>query len=106
VNEALEQQKFAHENRRFVESRREGYLSEAYFSAGLTASTQLITIAVVIFGGAEIASASLDAADLVTFLMCVAILIDPIQRAVNIARLVQEGLTGLNRFMEMMEIEP
>lgn len=106
ANEALEQQKFAHENRRFVESRREGYLSEAYFSAGLTASTQLITIAVVIFGGAEIASASLDAADLVTFLMCVAILIDPIQRAVNIARLVQEGLTGLNRFMEMLEIEP
>lgn len=105
-NEAIEQEKFAYENRRFVNSRRDGYRSEAYFSGGLIAFTQLITIAVIIFGGVGIARESLDAPDLVMFLMCVAILIDPIHRAVNIARLIQEGMTGFNRFMEIMEIEP
>jgi ATP-binding cassette subfamily B protein len=106
ANEAIETHKFAYANERFVDSRREGYRSESYFSGGLTAFTQLITIAVIIFGGIGITSASLDAADLVTFLMCVAILIDPIQRAVNIARLLQEGITGFSRFMEVMETQP
>ncbi|MCC6458127.1 MAG: ABC transporter ATP-binding protein [Caldilineaceae bacterium] len=106
TNEEIEKRKFAHENRRFVESRSDGYRSEAYFSAGLVASTQLITIAVVIFGGASIVNASLDLADLVTYLLCVGILIEPIQRVVNFARLYQEGITGFSRFMEMLEVEP
>jgi len=61
---------------------------------------------VVVFGGVAIANQSLNLADLVTFLLCIGILIEPIQRAVNIARLLQEGLTGFNRFIEIMEIAP
>lgn len=106
TNEALEAHKFAHENARFVHSRRLGYRSEAWFSAGLLAFTQLITIAVILFGGVAIANQAMDAADLVTFLLFVAILIDPIQRAVNIVRLLQEGMTGFNRLMEVMEVAP
>ena len=105
-NEDLEYKKFACENNRFVKSRSDGYKSEACFSAGITAFTQLITIAVIIFGGAGIVHASLDVADLVTYLLCVSILIDPIQRAVNFARLYQEGITGFHRFMDMLEVEP
>jgi ATP-binding cassette subfamily B protein len=106
TNEEIEQKKFAYENRRFVDSRREGYRSEAYFYTGMTAFTQLMTIAVIIFGGAAIVNASLDLADLLTYLLFVAILIDPIQKFANLARLYQEGSTGFNRFMEIMEIEP
>jgi ATP-binding cassette subfamily B protein len=106
ANEPIEQAKFAHENSRFVASRRAGYRSEAWFSGGLFAFTQLMTVAVILLGGAAIAGGTLDAADLVTFLLCVAILIDPILRAVNLARLLQEGVTGFERFMEVMEIAP
>ena len=106
TNEEIEKKKFAYENNRFVDSRRDGYKSEAYFSGGMIAFTQLITIAVIIFGGASIVHASLDLADLVTYLLCVGILIDPIQRAVNFARLYQEGITGFSRYMDMMEVEP
>jgi ATP-binding cassette subfamily B protein len=106
TNEDIEQKKFAYENQRFVDSRSDGYKSEAYFSAGMIASTQLITIAVIVFGGIAIVHASLDLADLLTYLLCVGILVEPIQRLVNFARLYQEGLTGFNRFMEMLEIEP
>jgi len=105
TNEEIEKKKFAYENNRFVDSRRDGYKSEAYFSGGMIAFTQLITIAVIIFGGVGIVSASLDLADLVTYLLCVAILIDPIQRLVNFARLYQEGITGFNRFMDILEVE-
>lgn len=106
TNEALEKEKFAHENRRFVQSRSAGYKSEAYFSNGMIAFTELITIAVIIFGGAAIVNASLDLADLLTYLLCVGILIDPIQRLVNFTRLYQEGITGFNRFMEIMAVQP
>lgn len=106
TNEAIESKKFAHENNRFLMSRDEGYRSEAYFSAGLITSAQLFTVAVIIFGGAAIVNGTLELADLVTFLLCVAILTEPIQRFVNFGRLYQEGVTGFSRFMEILEIEP
>jgi ATP-binding cassette subfamily B protein len=106
TNEEIENKKFDYENNRFVDSRRKGYKSEAYFDGGMIAFTELITIAVIIFGGVSIVNASLDLADLLTYLLYVGILTQPIRRLVNFARLYQEGLTGFNRFMEMLEVAP
>jgi ATP-binding cassette subfamily B protein len=106
ANEAIERAQFARANRRFLDSRRDGYRSEAWFDSGMTAFTQLITVMVIVVGAAGILHATLDFADLLTFLLCVSILVDPIRRLVNFARLYQEGITGFDRFMEMLEIEP
>ena len=106
TNEEIEREKFAVENNRFVASRSEGYKSEAYFYSGMNGFTHLLTLAVIVFGGVAIAQATLDLADLLTYLLCVGLLIDPIKRAVNFARLYQEGITGFSRFMEMLEIAP
>lgn len=106
TNEAVEGRKFAHENARFVESRRAVYRSEAAFSIGMNAASQLITVAVVVFGGIAIVHATLDLADLLVYIMCVAILVEPINRVVNFARLIQEGITGFDRFMDMIEVQP
>ncbi|MHB8630089.1 MAG: ABC transporter ATP-binding protein [Aggregatilineales bacterium] len=106
TNEEIEKKKFADENERFVKSRRDGYRSEAYFYGGLMGFTQLLTITVIVCGGVTIINDSLDLADLLTFLMCVGILIEPIRKAINFARLYQEGITGFSRFMDMLEVEP
>ncbi|HEX2622679.1 MAG TPA: ABC transporter ATP-binding protein [Phototrophicaceae bacterium] len=106
TNEAVEKQKFNRENRRFVQSRSAGYKSESYFDAGLTAFTQLITVAVVVFGGVAIVNRSIDLADLLTYLLCVSIFTDPIRRGINFTFLYQEGVTGFKRFMDMLEVEP
>jgi ATP-binding cassette subfamily B protein len=106
TNEEAEKKKFAFANDRFFKSRKAGYQSEAYCYTVLEMFSQLITVAVIIFGGAAIAYASLNLSDLLTYLMCVAILIDPIQKLVNFVRLYQEGMTAFDRFMEMMEIGP
>jgi len=106
TNETIETNKFAYANNRFVESRRDGYRSETYFYEGMVAFTQLMTIVVIVFGGVAIVRKSLDLTDLVTYLLYIGILIEPIQRFVNFARLYQEGITGYDRFMEMMEVEP
>jgi ATP-binding cassette, subfamily B, bacterial len=106
TNEEIEKKKFAYENNRFLESRREGYKNEAYFYEGLITLTQLMTITVVIFGAASIVKGNLDLADLLTFLLYIVILIEPIQRLGNFTRLYQEGITGFERFMEILEVEP
>ena len=106
TNEELEKQKFSHENNRFVESRKDGYKSEACFYDGLITLTQLMTIAVVVVGATSILGGSLDLADLLVFLLYIGILIEPIQRLGNFTRLYQEGIAGFNRFMEVLEVEP
>jgi ATP-binding cassette subfamily B protein len=106
TNEGIENSKFADENRRFVQSRHDGYRNDAYFYGGMIAFTQLITIGVVVFGGIAILNAALELADLLTYLQCIGILIDPILRLVNFARWYQEGTTAFNRFMDIIEIAP
>ena len=106
ANERAESERFAHHNDRFLASRSDGYRAEAWFSSGMEAFTQLITIGVIVIGAGAIARDSLDLADLVTFLLCVAVLVDPIKRFTNFARSYQEGITGFDRFMEMLEVEP
>ncbi len=106
ANEEVEASRFAEENARFLQTRRFGYLSEAWAAAGLATFAQLVTVTVIVIGAARITAASMSAADLMTCLLCVAILVDPINRAVNIVRLWQEGLTGFDRFMDMLDIAP
>jgi ATP-binding cassette subfamily B protein len=106
TNEEVEARKFASANARFLASRRIEYKGYTYYSSGLIGFGQLITIAVVIFGAVAIVRAELDLADLATYLLCIAILIDPIQKLVNFGRLYQEGMTGFQRFMEMLEVTP
>ena len=105
TNEDIEKGKFAIQNNRFVQSRRDAYLNEAYFYNGMIAFTQLFTVAVVVLGGASIVKGSLSLSDLVTYLLYAGILLEPIRTALNFLRLYQEGITGFDRFMEVLEIQ-
>ncbi len=106
VNEETEKKKFAYENNRFLESRKSTYRNEAYLYQGVGLITQLITVTVIVFGGISITRASLDLADLITFLLYIGNFIEPIQKMMHMTEQFQEGITGFERFMEILEIEP
>lgn len=106
ANEQTEQEKFSRENLRFLESRKDGYREEAIYFQATEAFTQIITIAVVVFGGVSIVRGELDLADLLAFTMYVGGILDPIRRVVNFTRLYQAGLTGFDRVMEVLEQQP
>lgn len=106
ANEAEELARFETQNQRFLESRKDGYRSEAWFSVGTETFAQLITILVIVAGAVRILTAGLSVADLLTFLLCVAVLVDPVQRLANFVRLWQEGYTGFARAMELLEVQP
>lgn len=106
TNEDVEREKFGRQNARFVAARREVYKSDAWFYEPLVAFTQLLPVIVIVFGGARIVNQTLSLPDLLVYLLYVGILIEPIQRYVNFARLYQEGVTGFDRFMDILEVEP
>ncbi|GLQ54827.1 ABC transporter ATP-binding protein [Devosia nitrariae] len=106
ANEALEARRFEEENQRFLESRKDGYRSEAWFSVGSETFAQLVMVIVIVVGAVRILTAGLSVADMLTFLLCVAVLVDPIQRLANFVRLWQEGYTGFVRAMELLEVAP
>ena len=54
TNEQIEKEKFTYENNRFLDSRRDGYKSDSFFTAGMVFFTQLMPIAVIVFGGISI----------------------------------------------------
>jgi ATP-binding cassette, subfamily B, bacterial len=104
--ESAEIDRFDKENEHFLETRRHGYRAEALFSVCLSTYSQILTLLVIVFGTIAILQTSMSIADLMTFLLCIAILVDPIARAANFARLWQEGITGFHRFMEVLELSP
>jgi ATP-binding cassette subfamily B protein len=106
ANEEAEIIKFAHENNRFLESRKNGYKMESYLYQGVGLLTQLITVIVIVFGGASIVHATLDLPDLITFLLYIGNFIEPVQKLTHMTQQFQEGVTGFERFMEILEIEP
>ncbi len=106
ANEEAEIIKFAHENNRFLESRKNGYKMESYLYQGVGLLTQLITVTVIVFGGASIVHATLDLPDLITFLLYIGNFIEPVQKLTHMTQQFQEGVTGFERFMEILEIEP
>ncbi|PRZ15322.1 ATP-binding cassette subfamily B protein [Laceyella sediminis] len=106
ANEHVEIEKFNRENNRFLNSRKKTYKAEAYFFNGVEAFIQLITITVIILGSASIVNNTLELADLITFLLYINFMIEPIQRLTHMSTQFQEGITGFQRFMEIMNLKP
>jgi len=106
ANEDDELGRFQVENQRFLESRKAGYRSEAMLWVGMDGFAQLVSILVIIVGAIRILTAELSAADMLTLLLCVGVLVDPVRRLDNFIRLWQEGYTGFVRAMELLEEQP
>ncbi|MBL4681432.1 MAG: ABC transporter ATP-binding protein [Pseudomonadales bacterium] len=106
TNESYEQSRFDQENHRFLLARDAGYKSEAKLSVGMITFTQMFTLVVIVMGGQYILDGSFEIVDLITFLLYVALLVDPIRTALNFTRLYQSGITGFDRFMEVLEMKP
>ncbi len=106
ANEELEVQKFKDENNRYMESRKTIYRNEAVLYQGITTATQLIIITLILLSAVSIMNEAMNLADLITFLLYINYLIEPIQQLTRVAAQYQEGLASFERFMEIMDLEP
>jgi ATP-binding cassette subfamily B protein len=106
ANENQELDKFHAGNKRFVESKRNSYWQMATFHSGLGVFTNLISVAVIVGGSLLIADGSIEVSDLLTFLLYINNIIEPVRKLINFTEQFQNGITGFDRFMEIMDINP
>lgn len=106
ANETIEKEKFKVGNNGFLDAKKNSYFYMGIFHAGLGSFTTLIQISVIIVGTILIAKGNLSVSDLLTFLLYINVFTDPIRTIIDFIEQFQNGYTGFERFMEIMDIEP
>lgn len=106
ANEETEKEKFAYNNQQYVLSKKNSYRYMGGYHSGLNAFISLITVTVIIYGATLIGHNSLSIPDLIAFILYINNLIDPVKKLINFTEQFAEGITGFNRFVEMLSIEP
>lgn len=106
ANEEIEQEKFAKGNSAFLASKKNSYFYMGGYHAGLGSFSMLITIVVLVAGAIFISNGRVDVTDLITFLLYINVLTEPIKTLIDFTEQFQNGYTGFERFMEIMSIEP
>ena len=105
-NEDAEMGKFQSGNNAFLESKKSAYKIMGIYNSGMGVFTTLVTIVVVVAGAVFLTNKTLEVADLVTFMLYINNFTDPIKRLVSFTEQFQNGASGYERFLEIMNVEP
>ena len=106
ANEDIELEKFREGNDAFLRSKKNSYLYLGLFQSGMTAFILLINIAVIIAGAILISDGLVQIPDFIAFILYINTFTEPIRVIVDFTEQFQNGYTGFERFMEIMNIEP
>jgi len=101
--EEMEAAKFEEGNRTFMEIKKESYRAMASFQASTRLFDGLMYLAVIIGGGLFVIKGWITPGDLVAYVLYVSTLIATIRRIVEFAEQFQRGMTGIERFFEIMD---
>ena len=106
TNEAFEQKKFEKINRKYRKARANVFREIGLFGSGNDFFINLTNLAILIFGGFFVYKKYIDHIHLTQYFLYVNFLIKPIQRLTNSMEQLQQGFSGMEKFMRIMEIEP
>ena len=104
ANEDIEMAKFREGNDAFLRSKKNSYLYLGLFQSGMTAFILLINIAVIIAGAILISDGLVQIPDFIAFILYINTFTEPIRVIVDFTEQFQNGYTGFERFMEIMNI--
>ena len=106
ANEEIEREKFMEGNRGFLDSKKNSYFYMGQYHAGLTAFITMITVVVIVVGAVLLSNGTMNAPDLITFLLYISNFTEPVQKLINFTEQFQNGITGYERFREILSIDP
>ena len=101
--EDLEREKFEQGNRAFEEIKTKGYYAMAAFNTSTRLFDGLMYLVVILAGGLFLVYGAITPGDLVAYVLYVSTLIATIRRIVEFAEQFQRGMTGIERFAEIMD---
>lgn len=105
TNEEMENRKFESDNGRFLDIKKDSYHLMAQFNATTRAFDGIMYVSVLLFGSIFMVKGLVEPGDLVAFLLYVTTLITTIRRIIEFAEQFQRGMTGIERFLQIMDAD-
>lgn len=106
TNAEKEMEKFEVGNSQFVDACRRAYRAMAAFHSTSSFITDVFNVIILIAGGIFLYAGKIDFADYSAFIVSVNLFISPITTLINFMEQYQNGVTGFERFCEIMDVEP
>lgn len=106
ANEDIEREKFKKSNQSFLISKDANYRCMGSFTGGNLFFQGMMYLMTLVFGGWLIAHGQMEPADLAMYALYIGIFISPIQILVELTEMMQKGLSGFRRFLDVVETEP
>ena len=105
-NAEKEKEKFEDGNRQFILARNDAYKAMGKFHSMTSFITDVFNVIVLIAGGFFLYNGKIDFADYSVFIVSVNMFISPVMALINFMEQYQNGVTGFERFIEIMDEEP
>ncbi|HIX68936.1 MAG TPA: ABC transporter ATP-binding protein/permease [Candidatus Anaerostipes excrementavium] len=106
ANEGIEREKFHRGNEGFLVSKKDNYRAMGTFQGGNTFFQGLMYLITLTIGGCFVALGEMTPTDLAMYALYIGIFISPIQILVELTEMMQKGLSGFRRFLDIIETEP
>jgi ATP-binding cassette subfamily B protein len=106
ANEAFEEEKFQEGNMTFRLSRTDAFKTMAEFYSTIYLFMNLLTLATIAFGGYFVYLERISYGDMLAFILYISFFLEPLKKLTNFAEQYQNGMSGFERFSELMAIEP
>ncbi len=105
TNEGMEEEKFEYDNGVFLDIKKETYKYMALFQTSVKMFDGLMYLTVVVAGGVFMIRGLIAPGDLVAYMLYVSTLIATIRRIIEFAEQFQRGMTGIERFLQIMDAD-
>lgn len=106
TNAKKESEKFEDGNRQFIEARKDAYKAMGQFHSSTAFVTDVFNVIVLVAGGLFLYEGQINFADYSAFIVSISMFITPITTLINFMEMYQNGVTGFERFLEVIDQEP
>ena len=106
TNEEYELEKFDEGNIHFRNSKQDAYKTMAEFHTGINFSTNFLNLLTIALGGYFVYIGNINYGDLVAYILYINFFMEPIKRLTNFTQQFQDGMSGFERFLEILDIPP
>lgn len=102
VTHDYEEEKFEEGNKSFMNAREGAYKIMAQYFSGANFSLDILNYVVLIAGGIYTFNGSITVGDFTAYLLYIKVFIDPIKKLINFMEQFQSGMTGFQRYVEIL----
>lgn len=106
TNDKEERRKFENGNEFYISARREAFNLMGRFHSFTSFITDVFNVIVLVFGGIFLYNGSINMADYSAFIVSVGVFLNPVTTLINFMEQFQDGVTGFERFLEIMDENP